>query len=517
MRWILDKSFRAYCPLGAVLIVFLVIEIFLFRYHSYPQVLGETDGIGYMDRAAGPLFQADAFHGPGYSWAIRLGMMWGFSPFGAAKTISLVFGVLFIFVSWRFFLAMSGPKEAFWGTVLLAFNPTILARSVYVMSDMLAVGLFMSALALLLLPSKSTIWPGVLAGVLGGLAYLTRYVYIIIVVLPVIFWFFRLLAHNERQKNLISLLCFYLGFVGITLPWFIFLYQVKGNPFWNHNHLNIALNMYIGTLGWHGPPPLEDFPNLLAVIRSDPRLFFQSWAGGFLYMPWRMLQYYPETGVIAAVGFFCWLAQMNRIKMGLLLTILLYSLAVSVLWLSDRFVLLLFPLVAACMVSGLFAIPKRIYRQNLSGRLGRGLGRIPLRLFAFGVVGLFLPFSAVRKIPGFFADQALEYQRAAEYLRATAPAQSSILTAKPHIPYYSDMQCLDYRSFYMQKAQLEDLPGILEQARPDFFIYDQRYAQTAFEQFEVFLEPRRNPYPDLLQCVHQIETPKKVVIYKYLK
>ena len=60
--------------------VLALVEGYLFYFHHYPLVIGETDGIGYMVRSSA-FFQLDPYHGPGYSWAIRVLRLAGLDPF----------------------------------------------------------------------------------------------------------------------------------------------------------------------------------------------------------------------------------------------------------------------------------------------------------------------------------------------------------------------------------------------------------------------------------------------------
>jgi predicted membrane-bound mannosyltransferase len=234
-----------------LLAVFVIIELSLFRLHSFPLTRGETDGIGYMDRATGPLFQAHPFHGPGYSTAIRAIQSIGVAPFASAKVISLVFGMVFILSTWLILRSFSSSPESFLATTFVAFSPVTLVRSATILSDMMAASLFLATLALLVVPRETKAWHFALAGLVAGLAYLTRYIYILLVAVPLIYMAFWIRGQSRRSFALIRMGVFYLGFVVITLPWFIFLWKTKGNPLWNENYLNIAFKMHQHARGWN--------------------------------------------------------------------------------------------------------------------------------------------------------------------------------------------------------------------------------------------------------------------------
>ena len=69
----------------------------------------------------------------------------------------------------------------------------------------------------------------------------------------------------------------------------------------------------------------------------------------------------------------------------------------------------------------------------------------------------------------------------------------------------------------LQQARLEQLPGILKRIQPTYFLYDTYCAEDELPHFRCFLDPARNPYPDLLEFLFEVQGPNKIVVYRYRK
>lgn len=502
-------------PIVLILCVFVIIELVLFYLHSFPLTRGETDGIGYMVRATGPLFQVDPFHGPGYSLAIRVFQSMGMAPFASAKFVSVIFGTLLVLVTWLLLSSFSTPREALLGTVLVAFSPITLLRSVTILSDVMAASLFLLTLAVLLAPRQTRMWHFILAGAIAGLAYLTRHIYIVLLAVPVIYWLFYALRRGERIKSFMNPLAFYVAFLVIALPWFIFMAKMKGSPFWNENYLNIAFKMHRNARAWNVFPSSDQYRGLTHLVFADPVLFFRSWIRTAYDVPWLTMGLIPRVGFIASAGIFFWLAKFDRKKGVLLVAAIIYGLAASLVWVENRFLLPLIPLVASFVVSCVSVIPDRVSPLSSSDSDGRLLQRIPLKALAVTILVVLLIFISMGQIPVYFYDQPFEYKKAADWLAPRVTVDASVMASKPHIAFFSKSRAINFRTYGLQNAGIERLPDILAEARPTYFIYDERYGAIEFTQFRVLLDLRANPFPELLHPVHKIDTPRRLIIYEY--
>lgn len=496
---------REALSVAAVLAVFLLVETLLYRQHWFPLTHAETDGLDYLTFAAGPLLRAHAFHGPGYPLAIRLlHLLSGVGVFEAAKLVSLVSGLGFLIVGWRLMRACTTGKQSALAVALLALSPVTLCAAGSILSDMLGAFLGLAALALLSVPRRRSRAQFVAAGLCAAGAYLTRYVYLVTLALPLLV----LLADREPQPARAKVercVSFLLAFLLATAPWLAFLLQEKGNPLWSENHLNAAFKLFLGGRDWTTFPSVREYGGWYDVVMADPSLFVRGWLQTMLELPGVLLGAIPWLGVPAGVvGCFVWHRSLNRRAVVWLAFSGIYALVLSLVWLEGRFLLVLLPVAAALVAAGLQAglalLPPGWHRSVVPWLTAACL--------------LVVAAASAPTVRDYFQDQALEYKAAAEWLAALNTPDASVMAAKPHLTYLSGMHRLGFVGRKAKSASLDDLPQILAKARPAYLVYDARFAGKKFPQFSVLLDPRRNPFPDLLQPVFETDAPLKVVIYR---
>lgn len=498
---------------GAALALFLIFEIVLFQFHTLPVTRPETDGIGYMLRASGPVFQLADFHGPGYSFAIRAIAVLGMDLFTAAKIVSIAAGAAFLVVSWAIVASFSGPREASVATILMAATPAVFLGAASILSDMLAAACFLGSLALLGVARRISLWHFSAAGALAGFAYLTRSIYGTALLIPFVIVVLKLNG-DTLAANLRRVAAYFAAFGVTTAPWLIFVYSETGSPFWNLNHLNLAFRMYRDGQGWNAFPADGAFAGVWAVVQSDPGRFLQMWIQEISRTPSRILHLIPPLAIATAIGCLVWFIRLNRAKLTYLLAVTPYLLAVSLVWYEDRYYLIFAPLAAAFIAALITGIPTAIeklkipvpWRAPVSGVIVQGIA------LAIGV-GFCVPWTLLAA-ELFLADQAPEYRAAANWLSERAEPSISVLAAKPHIAFYSGARDIRFRDVRLQDATAVDLAGFLEQARPTYLVFDQRYAALEFPNLRSLLDERRAPLPALLTPVFIAESPSKVVVYR---
>ena len=419
-------------PLFAILSVFLLIEIVLFVLHPLPSVWVEYGGIGYMFRATGPVFQTPEFHAPGYSFAIRLLHALGIDVFSAGKLVSIFFGMVLIVVTWAILEKMENREVALLGSLTVSLSHPIVLYSGLVMSEIMAAALFWLSWSFLFLPGRKKNWHGFIAGLFGGAAYLSRSLFLIVVILP----FFRILSRQEgdqRHEKVISLFLFFLGFFLVMSPWGLFLLKIKGNPFWNQHYLNAAFSMVHGwEKGWNLLPYPSQYSGWGDVIRANPGMFFRNWAENFISLPWFLVQMLPLVGSLGFIGFFLLLKDLNPRRIIFLATCLIYSAALSLAWFIPRYTIPLFPLIGAAVARSLLLIPERIsFSDDIRGG-GRFLKRIPLRKILIVLCVLCLSLGIYSKGKKYFRGHTYEWQEAARQLERYDPS-GSLLFLSPGV------------------------------------------------------------------------------------
>lgn len=519
----LKNTLKLHFPIICIVFLFTCIEIILFHFHSLPCVRFETDGIGYLERAQGTLFQAAPFHGPGYSFVIRFIHLFGPDLFSSAKIASILMGIIFVFSSWIIVLNLSTREAAILSSIIVAFNYTVIRNSIMIMSDMMAASLFLSSFVLIVFPTSEKKWKFFLAGFLGGLAYLTRHVYILIILIPFFQLFFNS-SKNILKTHLFKILFFIIGFATITLPWCIFLFKTKGNPLWNLHHLNVAFSMYRGFDGWNSLPTEAQFSNIVDVIKSNPDLFISNFLNQLFQLPWNLIHLFPWTGILGSIGFFIWIKDLTPQKLLYLIACLLYGCAISLTWFEDRYYLPFIPLIGASLSQGLLLIPETISTSNITKTLNLSINVIPLRKSILVITILIQLIYSFKSVKYYLHDQSIEYLKTAEQLENYDLQNASLLAAKPHFAYFLSqnkhpVKITEFRDneVKLQNVKLNHFPEILKNIKPTYFIYDERYSGIEFPQFNIFLDPKRNPYPENLEFLFQIDDPYKVVVYKYKK
>lgn len=500
--------------LATIMILFGVVQLVLFSFHSLPLCRSETDGIDYMSRATGPYLQLSSFHGPGYSLAIRSVHALGWDLFGAAKAVSILSGGLFLLSTWMILSSFLKPLEVAAALVLVALNPAVLISSNAIMSDMMAASLLLFLTAALLVPEAPGRIRFFLCGIIGGLCYITRVAYAPLIVLIPFMALVNPVSKRKAIESTTGISMFFLGFLLPASPWFSFLYRAKGSPFWNENYLNIAFKMYRQEESWNYFPSFDRFTGLLDVFLSNPTLFLTTYLQTLRELPWELLELFPKVGYLAAFGILLWFADVNRKKLIFTVLLGLYGAVVSLVWIEDRFLLIFAPLVAGAIAVAVFSVPAGVKPGNLPAPLARMLEKFPLRASAAVIVLLIACVVGIDRTRDHYADQPVEYKKVADWFHSSGITRkpATLMTAKPHIPYLCGMKSFDYNDFDIQNADIEDLPKIIQESKTDYFVYDERYAGVEYPKLNTLLET--NPFPDLLLKVYEVGNPKKVIVYR---
>lgn len=113
-----------------------------------------------------------------------------------------------------------------------------------------------------------------LAGVLAGLAFLTRYSGAILLPAGL------LVCLLERDERVRRAALFGAGFLVLTLPWFVFSQATTGSWLQHGNLMNVVLEFYPG--GDRPAPPAEGFHNLGQLIAHDPGYFLGHFLGNLV-------------------------------------------------------------------------------------------------------------------------------------------------------------------------------------------------------------------------------------------
>jgi hypothetical protein len=160
--------------------------------------------------------------------------------------------------------------------IFLVGNTVLMSNAYRAGSDMFFFFLFCAALSLAL-GSRTTNRTWILAGLVGGLAYLTRYNGLVL--FPILLgaaW----LGRRQGSRHGWALV---LGtWLVVCLPWLAYLAAKTGSPFWSLNHLLLAEEAYVGDPNLANSSrfvPEVGFTGLGEVLRADPPQVLRTWAG----------------------------------------------------------------------------------------------------------------------------------------------------------------------------------------------------------------------------------------------
>ena len=202
-------------------------------------------GHGYRGWTAG-------FWPPLYSLLVGMGSH--FAPgFEVGRAISMVSSVALLVVAYHLALRLTRHEGVAWSTqILLPLTPLYLYESLQAHNHMLDAFLFLSGLLLFLRAIQtSSMGRWIAAGLVCGLAALTRYTSAVLLVLPLV------LVVAERwipaggpdpavssRRHVRGVLVFLLFFVAVGLPWWIVNARWNGSPFHTLEPLNVCVGIF---------------------------------------------------------------------------------------------------------------------------------------------------------------------------------------------------------------------------------------------------------------------------------
>lgn len=217
-----------------------------FLFHQMPDFGSESDFFyEYLPLAKAFLdgqVVIGAFRGPIYPMVLGIiGRITG-DFILAGILISVVSAAIVVFLVFGLIRRLFGAKWALPVALLLALNPNFFMFSYQIGTDMLFVMLLTLSLYLLIQIERKR--PALIfSGIAGGIAYLTRYNGIVVLVgalliLVVNFW------KAGWAKRLILTIVFTASFFATITPWGLYCLKEKGNFFYNEYYQGVGYELY---------------------------------------------------------------------------------------------------------------------------------------------------------------------------------------------------------------------------------------------------------------------------------
>ncbi|MEX0878328.1 MAG: glycosyltransferase family 39 protein [Thermoanaerobaculia bacterium] len=438
----MGTRWKPWLPIGIALASF-----FVFLAVSAGRRIGtyglETDFYGdYAPDAArlraGEIPQ-NGYQGPGYPAILALTTGVVKDPFWAGRLISVASAATVGLLAFALFRRLFG----YWtgvGSQLLVLVSGIFPRlAVTASTDILFLMLCLAALVAFCRTELPAPWRVGIAGLLTGMAYLTRYngVFLIPVFLGGIG---GLKSFGPGAWRRIRLSCLFLGLSFlVALPWFYANLRHNGSALFNLNHLNIATEFYGDRFGadktGDGTAIMsERFDSLSEVVRYDPLSILRQYPANL----WKSLRHSlstrlvgPLVGIAAIVGV---VVALWKRRSGFLAIIALawalYFLLMALNHFEPRYYL--FP---AVIYAGLAAYAA-VRLGDWAARRGRGF----LRTRATGVLAFALLWAlslraSAADVRTFLRTEPIEVLDACAYLRGQGIRDARILARKPHLAF----------------------------------------------------------------------------------
>lgn len=467
-----------------------VLSVVVLRFRSIGNMNVETDFYWTYVPLAKALLTGnlvlDPFRGPGYEIALAVSRLVAGEFFMAGMLLSVFSAAVSLLLVYAVVHRTFGADAALLVSMGTAIIPTFFSLSYTASTDMFYVMLSLSVLFLITRSDFTRRWMLLLAGLLAGCTYLTRYngIAIIVAAGASILW---LCDPSLPWKQRIGMVVFFLGGMASTIvPFSLYTHHETGRFVYNDNFLNVAYEVYarghiLWDDYWHVIAP--HFHSYVDVVVYDPWKFIQHVALNFIDHGWSdltLLVPWP-IGLGAAVGGLIMLRSgLTRQQAVVMLFAVLSFLVLLPVFYTVRFSLFLVPFVVLLFVRflqwrGIRRIPERWF-QYTARAIALGMA-VWACLQSVGVATLEIASEPV---------EILLVRDAFTGLADDTPRGTSISARKPQIAHYLG---LEYTPFPYVTSEV-DLVAALRQGNVDY-VYISYYEVATRPELQDLLDSQK--------------------------
>jgi len=438
----LEVPWAAWAGLALIAVYAAAALAMVFGPHRIGDIFTETDFYGSYGPGARALLQGHldptryGVQGPLFEFAVAaLGLVVR-DLFVAAQLVSVA-AMVAMLASWRaVFTRVLGATGGAIAVALLAGNPWVWRFAWSATTDALALGLQALALWALVGGARDRA-PDVrrtaLAGLLAGLAFLTRYNFVVLLpaglAIVALGW-----SDVPRERRAAHLIAFTLGLLAPVAPWFAYS-AAHGGLSRGQLHMNIAYEVFARPKGIVLDVFQRDmesqFPTLWSVIARDPGAVIG-----------RMLHNMGEHFVLDARGLAggalataAILGAILGVRRGTFTALRAPLLVCGLLFLSlvpaphgERYSLAVLPAWVA-LATALF----------VSERFAASLGRVPIKFLGVPLVLAFSLTDTIASTRRTIDQLPVEVLEAAAQVRSQVRPGDKVFARKPHFAWYTDM------------------------------------------------------------------------------
>ena len=416
--------------------------------------------------------------------------------------------------------------------IFIAVNPALWLFSGIPMSE--TIFTFFSLCALYYLSIKREKRNQFIGGILTGLAYLSRYVGVLIIVAYIFLIAFEIIKKKQARDLLSVCLWFIIGLLIVTFPWLLRNTILFGNP---------LSTRYIADL-WRDPTSTgisaeySGTQNIFEYLRTHSFLdvLLRLWGGLFSYA-FLSVFIFPITILFFAIPGFYFAGKRENIRL------LYYYLVVYMIffaWYPTRYHRYLIPLVPLISIFAAMAISRIFDIKNswnfLSSKkiqLSKVLGGFTLTfiisinlysiLLIFSLttpqnpysslnIGYLTPINEIaetqlikyRVIP---SPASEEYVKAAEWLKDHAGPKSVVIAHKPLVfHYFSRLKAVGFPNIYQNKT----LEYRIVDSNVSYLVLDSMSPESREYFPELYFE---RDFPNNFTLIYKVENPRTLIYY----
>jgi 4-amino-4-deoxy-L-arabinose transferase-like glycosyltransferase len=415
----------------------------------------------------------------------------------AARVVSLLAGVGLVWAVYLVCRSIYGSAVALIGAALVAMHPVLVALSASVYSEGLYIALMMFALHWALRAARDRlVRAGIIAGVLFGLAYLTRpeALFLALVLVPILLGLG--FVWNDPKKGAASTAGLVLALLVVASPYIAFLSINAGHPRWEgkgaiiyaigqrvgsgltYSEASYGIDKDLREEGIHlksnrevlrsGAMRIRDWESMSAVARYFATSARRNLADLSQVVIADRAFGSPMLFVLAVLGLLRAPWSRERFTCEAMLLVLFFASLVVLLVGQGhdfRHTLLLLPILIIWAAKGISEFGEWAHGTAvaLAPRYSNGIG-IALRCL-IGLMLLGVSLSNVAAVGEFVQSKSVSLKTAGRWLERYAPGPKTILGTRTAVPYYARGDL-----WYLPYAESSLALRYVEKKNPDFIV-----------------------------------------------
>ena len=507
-----------FVPAGVIVAYVIVWGVFSVGFWRVGGYGVETDAFGSFlpevrKMLRGEFTPLDGFKGPGYHAAVALVSFVARDLFLSAKIVALASSAIVLWLLFRLVRRSLGTGTAWVAMLFVATNAQFILFTIQVGTDMFFLAVALAAATLIL--ERGGWQRSVVAGLLAGFAYLTRYNGVFLTLAGIVIMALADRTTLGRRQRLLRTGAFVGGVLVVFAPWSFYTWSRGLGFFFNANHLNIAYEMFgRDTVSWdqfweYFNPAFASFGE---VVRGNVGRFVAMLARNSIEHFWWDMRRVLVAGTAPWVVplSIVWLAMIayglvravmmkrERAWPAIVLGVGAYGVLVPVFY-GERFSLPMVPiyavLAATAVTGGL-----RLSSKSVS------LAAIP------AICGVLLLWGGIatakEEVAKLMETQPAEVGAVARAVGRSLPEGSAVLARKPHIAYFTGTEFI--RVPFLDR--IEELPGIALQHHAQYLFVSAIEAALR-PPLTPLLDPRNAP--PFLKPIAAVSGAAPAVLYEF--